>query len=270
MATRLRGQRGKSTDSETDGELAERCRNGDEWAFSQLYIRHQEAAERYAVSLCRSHHAAADAVAEAFARLLQLFNEGRGPEGEMRPYLLRMIRNLSYDEFRLTSRFQTTALDSTLTKRESGRHTPATLDELAEWSEDCAAALRALRSLPQRWQLVLWCVDVMGLPPRDLVDEFGTSAHNISALLYRAREGLRSAYLSEQAGPSRPTCRVHASRLGALVRSEVGPQEKRRLAAHLDWCPDCSSKLDLISEEARITKLVEFDDDEAVPVRKVA
>ncbi len=264
MTTERPGVQTSKLGSETDRELLRRCRNGDSSAFSELYVRHCDAAQHYAMSITRSPHAAADAASEAFIRFFALVKEGRGPEIEMRPYLLRMIRNLCYDEIRRSARLQASSIDTTPIQVHLRRQGLASLEELAEKDEDCAAALRAFHSLPQRWRLVLWNVDVLGNPPRALAGVLGTSGHNVSALLYRAREGLRSAFLSELAGQARPGCQVFASRLGAFALARMGPQERRRVTAHLVWCSACASKLEFVRQEGRTMKLIRFDDSVAV------
>jgi DNA-directed RNA polymerase specialized sigma24 family protein len=58
----------------------------------------------------------------------------------------------------------------------------------------------AMRSLPERWRKVLWYAEVMGQKPRDIAPILGIEPNAVSALLIRARAGLRSAY--EQQGGS--------------------------------------------------------------------
>lgn len=51
-----------------------------------------------------------------------------------------------------------------------------------------------MRTLPERWRIVLWHAEVQGLPPRDIAPLMGIGANAVSALLLRARAGLRAAY----------------------------------------------------------------------------
>jgi len=54
---------------------------------------------------------------------------------------------------------------------------------------------RAFASLPERWQAVLWHTEIEGARPADMAPLLGLTANSVAALAYRAREGLRQAYL---------------------------------------------------------------------------
>lgn len=56
----------------------------------------------------------------------------------------------------------------------------------------------ALQSLPARWQTVLWYSEVMEQPPRRIAPLMGITPNAVSALLRRAKTGLRTAYLKTQ------------------------------------------------------------------------
>lgn len=55
----------------------------------------------------------------------------------------------------------------------------------------------AFATLPLRWQRVLWFVEVEGLKPREAAPLLDVAPSALSALLRRARKGLREAYLVE-------------------------------------------------------------------------
>jgi DNA-directed RNA polymerase specialized sigma24 family protein len=46
----------------------------------------------------------------------------------------------------------------------------------------------ALQSLPQRWQTILWYVDVVQEPPARIGSLMGLNAHEVQTLTSRARE----------------------------------------------------------------------------------
>ena len=64
---------------------------------------------------------------------------------------------------------------------------------LREFESSAVAA--AFNSLPERWQAVLWHVDIEGMKPAAAAPFIGISPNGVSSLLIRAREGLRQAYL---------------------------------------------------------------------------
>ncbi|NLF05918.1 MAG: sigma-70 family RNA polymerase sigma factor, partial [Actinomycetales bacterium] len=55
---------------------------------------------------------------------------------------------------------------------------------------------RAFTSLPERWQAVLWYSEVEAMKPAAIAPLLGVSPNGVSALLVRAREGLRDAYVA--------------------------------------------------------------------------
>src|SRR6478736_4903154 len=81
--------------SETDVELTDRAREGAADAFDELYRRHHAQATRLARWLSPSRHDADDAVADAFAAVLQAMRNGNGPHDDFRAYLLACARNAS-------------------------------------------------------------------------------------------------------------------------------------------------------------------------------
>jgi DNA-directed RNA polymerase specialized sigma24 family protein len=62
----------------------------------------------------------------------------------------------------------------------------------------------AMRSLPERWRTVLWHAEILGQKPRDIAPVLGIEPNAVSALLIRARAGLRAAY-DQQPGHRTPT-----------------------------------------------------------------
>ena len=79
---------------------------------------------------------------------------------------------------------------------------PSTIDDPVAIALDRTLTARAFRSLPERWQSVLWYTEVEGMDPHEVAPILGMSANGVAALSYRAREGLRKAWL--QAHVSEP------------------------------------------------------------------
>jgi RNA polymerase sigma factor (sigma-70 family) len=156
-------------------------REGNDEAFGLLYARHRAVAGRVAARVLGGVEAD-DVVAEAFVAVLVQIRAGRGPTVSFRAYLLTAVRHEAARRRALLRRCEPTVdLDP------AGRTTP----DLAEQAD-----LRdAYGTLPPRWRHVLWRLDVEGVPPRELALELGVSANAVSALGYRARAGLRAAYL---------------------------------------------------------------------------
>ena len=66
------------------------------------------------------------------------------------------------------------------------------------------------------------------------------SANSVSALAYRAREGLRQAYLQmHTADLVDPDCRWTHAKLGAYVRKGLSRRDVQKVETHLDGCRKC-------------------------------
>ena len=97
----------------------------------------------------------------------------------------------------------------------------------------------AFAALPDRWQSIIWYVDIEGIPPRHVVDLVGVPSSNAaSALLLRACAGLRVAYLEALVGEAHtPEVRAH---LAALIAGAASTDELEAAARwHLERCPEC-------------------------------
>ena len=69
-------------------------------------------------------------------------------------------------------------------------------------------AADAFAQLAQRWQTVLLCTEFEGATPAMIAPQLGLTANGVAALAYRAREGLRQAYLDQYLpSQSRRGCR---------------------------------------------------------------
>ncbi len=219
-------------DGPGDAELISAVRGGDLDAYGDLFARHVGSARALARQLVNPTDAD-DLVSDAFAKVLGVIQRGGGPDVAFRAYLLTAVRRLHIDKIRANSKLHTT---DDMEKFDPG--TPFR-DTAVEGFENAAAAA-AFSSLPERWQLVLWHTEVEGQKPAEVAELLGMSANSVSALAYRAREGLRQAYLNGHAQElDDATCRWTHSHLGAYVRNGVSRRDAAKIEAHLDECRKC-------------------------------
>jgi len=236
------GPAADGTDAVDDEALIAAVRQGRTDLYGELYRRHSGTAHAYARRLARTTEDAADIVAEAFTRLLAMLRRGAGPVHEFRPYLTRTIRNIAYDRASLDRRVELTGDPAVLESAVPGS------DPLVEMAER-ARAREAFRSLPDRWQQVLWLTCVEGSTVDSACDLLGINPNALTSLAYRAREGLRQAYLQANVPPAGlPRCVPHSARLGALVRGTLGPSARRTTEAHTSECERCGRLLAELSE----------------------
>lgn len=214
-------------------------------AFGLLYDRHVDAARALARQLARSGADADDLVATAFTRLLAVLRAGRGPTEAFRAYLLTSLRHLAYDRRRDERRVDLTDDIGDVVGIDPERTIVPFADPAVAGLERTLAA-RAFATLPERWQAVLWHLEVEGDSPADIAPLFGLTANAVSALAYRAREGLRQAYLQEHLSSGSPGSahrdrrhRETQQRLGAYTRGGLARRDAIRVETHLAECAEC-------------------------------
>jgi len=223
-----------AVDERGDAELITAVRAGDVGAYGELFSRHVEAARRLARQLVSAGDVD-DLVSEAFAKVLGVLQRGGGPDLAFRAYLLTAVRRLHVDRIRATARLHST---DDLTPFDPG---VPFRDTAVEGFENATAA-KAFASLPERWQLVLWHTEVEGQRPAEVAPMLGMSPNAVSALAYRAREGLRQAYLSLHAADvSDDACARTRAELGAYVRGGLSRRDANRVEQHLRECRRCTA-----------------------------
>lgn len=239
--------------SPQDADLIDQVRDGDVSAYGALYERHVDAAYALARHLTRSPADADDLVSESFARVLGTLRAGRGPDVAFRPYLLTTVRHTAYDRSRRDRRVQPTD------EIDTAEVEPFVDPAVAELERTLAA--RAFRALPERWQAVLWYTEVENLSPAQVAPLLGLTANGITSLAYRAREGLRQAYLqvhladTDTDTEASAACHAVAGQLGAWTRSGLAGRERNRVAAHLRGCARChalAEELATVNQSLRV------------------
>ncbi|MEU5884443.1 sigma-70 family RNA polymerase sigma factor [Spirillospora sp. NPDC047279] len=222
---------------ESDADLVQAAGSGDERASGELYRRHHSAVLGYARGLVRDQHMAEDLTSEAFTRTFAALQQGAGPREACRPYLYTVVRNAAVDWAR------------------AARRTVVT-DEVAEWADGPAdempdvdeldALVRAFRSLPERWQTVLWHTIIEDEPVQKVSEVLGMEPGAVTQLAFRAREGLRQAFLAASV-EGRPECAEYIAQLAAGVR-RPGRRRSRALRQHLETCAHCRRAAEEMSD----------------------
>ena len=85
---------------------------------------------------------------------------------------------------------------------------------------------------------MLWHTEVEQETPAEVAPLLGLTPNGVAALAYRAREGLRQAYLQEHlADGADGQHRATVDRLGAWARGGLSPRQRARVDAHLATWP---------------------------------
>ncbi|MBT2512483.1 RNA polymerase sigma factor [Arthrobacter sp. ISL-30] len=224
-------------DDESEEGLLRRGGDGSLGAMTRLYADHWDAGVAFAYSLTRDLNDAEDIASLAFLKVFSAAQNGKGPSGPLRPYLYRAIRTCLADHWRRRSYEYTTDQ-----LPDSGVEDRAL--ELVESAKDHALASKALSSLPPRWQQVIWHTDVVGLRPRQIAPLLEIEANAVSALLRRARRGLREAYLVEYIRSTSPDeCHDLLPLLARAVMDSASARDSLTIRRHTRTCQDCRKAL---------------------------
>jgi RNA polymerase sigma factor (sigma-70 family) len=220
-------------DEASDPDLITMVRLGHVLAYEELFLRHRDVAARYARRIASADRAE-DLCAEAFTKVLDQLQRDHGPDVAFRAYLLTTIRTTHLNTLRSLRREVLVADHEPI-----GRMAPVIEDPDARF--DRRAALRALATLPERWQATLWMTAVEDVPIEEIGRRLGISASAVSSLAARARAGLRRAYLAEHLlEPSQPDCRRLVALLPGYLRRSLTARRHEQAEAHLHGCGRCS------------------------------
>ncbi|NTW42067.1 MAG: sigma-70 family RNA polymerase sigma factor, partial [Cellulomonadaceae bacterium] len=228
---------GHAWDLSSDAELITAVRSGEGAAFGVLYERHAGAARTVARQYSNSEADAEDAVAEAFSRVFSAIQGGGGPDVAFRAYLFTVLRRVAMERVESGRRAQPTDDVGTF---EAAFGSAESTEEPAMAGFERGIVSQAYSSLPERWQAVLWYTEVEGLSAAEIAPVLGLTANGVAALAYRAREGLRQAYLQQHlAAPTSEACTLVNSKLGSYVRGGLAKRETALVESHLEECGAC-------------------------------
>lgn len=223
----------------SDADLVAEVRSGNEEASGELFRRHYDAALGFAIKLAGAT-LAPDLVSDAFAKVFAVLRRGGGPDVSFRPYLLTTVRRTHIDHLRRTRR----EVPVDLVEEFAGGQAGLVLVDDPDARFETNAILRAFRSLPERWQTALWLAVVEKEPLERVAQHLGMNANSVAALSFRAREGLRRAYLAEHLrGVEDPDCRATLEQLAQRVRGKLPRRRDHEVAEHLDECLVCTGAL---------------------------
>jgi len=227
------GSGGSTIDAKSsDAELLHLLRIGNTEAYTELWRRHVRAALRVGRRVAPGQ--AEDLVSESFLAVYQqVTTTDCGPESAFRAYLFTVMRNTAV-------RWQ-----------KAGRlvETDPDLDDIVfenglSWVEDreeSADLLAAFEDMPERWQRVLWLSEVEDVGRGDIAAHLGIKPNAVSALLKRARAGLRLSWLTQQVPEPLRSDPEHVAMLlpplmlhGKL--KELAPRQQQ----HLTACRRCA------------------------------
>lgn len=195
MPTGTRERAGRTVDDLRllcDGDLVGLARGGESTAFVVLFARHRAAALGFA----RGHYGesrADDLVSEAFLRILGAVRRGGGPGQAFRPYLYVTIRHLAQRPGPAATHEVCVDPQALVGTADESR-----VEGADPGSVEVETIRRAFADLPERWQVALWHSAVEQEPLEVIGRRLGLKPTAVASLTYRARNGLREAFLAHQ------------------------------------------------------------------------
>jgi len=213
-----------------DAALLDGVRSGDRQAFAELWARHWRAGLRAAQAFSDLADPE-DLVTEAYTQIFGSLREGKGPSGAFRPYLYGTIRNLAM-------RARRGAIPTAVGTDPDSVPSDSTSTAAVERALDRSLTATAFRSLPERWQAVLWYTEVERMSPAQAAPLLALSPNAVSALAYRARGALRAAWLQGHVADTAvdDTCRETLLRIGEYAQGTLTERQERAVRAHLRTC----------------------------------
>ena len=172
--------------------LIVKAQRGDVQAFNRLVIIYQDAVYNVAYRVAGEPDLAADATQEAFISAFHNLDSFKG--GSFKAWLMRIVTNACYDEFRRRKRRPLSSLDEISEINESAPVLSS--DELGpeahqQQAELVAAIERCLHDLPDDQRVAAVLCDVEGYDYNEIAEIMSTSLGTVKSRISRARSKLR-------------------------------------------------------------------------------
>ena len=224
---------------ESDEQLTDRARSGDQSAFGELYRRHRKAAESAAWVPPAIEDRGRRRRLRRVHRCPLGVAEWPGTADNFRRYLLACVRNGCRQRRHRTVPLTDERLDRFAPDEHQDRRGPV-LEDPEQYVEADTVA-RAFASLAPRWQHTLWLTEVEQRPTRELGERMNLSPNAAAALAHRARQAFAVAYLAEHIGAVAGTeCIRSAPLLAGYVRGQLGAESTLEVERHLVRCSTCA------------------------------
>lgn len=184
--------------------LIQQAKTGDLNAFNRLVLEYQSQVFNVAFRIMGDRQAADDMTQETFISAFKAMKRFRG--GSFRAWLLRILRNACYDEFRRRKRRPTTPLDSLAPLSDAPEPESTSVleaqDENPEQasvrSEQVRAIEACIQELPEEYRMAAILVDVQGYDYKEASEALGKPLGTIKSRVSRARARLRDCLRSRR------------------------------------------------------------------------
>lgn len=179
--------------------LIESAKQGDVSAFNRLVLAYQQIAYNVAYRILGNEEGALDATQDAFLRGYRALVQFRG--GSFKAWMLRIVTNCCYDQFRAKQRRPTTPLNDIV---EDDEHSQLLEDPdespeaYVERRELDVLIQDALGTLPREQRVVVVLSDIQGLSYDEMARATSVSLGTVKSRLSRGRAKMRDYLLSRK------------------------------------------------------------------------
>ena len=184
----------------TEKELISRAQKGNQDAFGQLVLTHQNKVFTLCVHMLGSREEAEDMAQEAFLKAWRSLDGFHG-ESSFATWMHRLTTNLCLDHLRKQTRRQNVAVAVSLDDEEAVFAEPADPgsdpQRELEKRERQRAVEKALRELPEHHRRALVMREVSGLSYQEIADALALDLGTVKSRIARAREALRKRLLED-------------------------------------------------------------------------
>lgn len=181
-------------------ELISKAKRGDQDAFGQLVLAHQNKVYSLCVHLLGSREEAEDMAQEAFLKAWRSLDSFLG-ESSFSTWMHRLTTNLCLDHLRKQARRQNISVAASLDDEEAAIPEPAgqTGDphEALERGERRRALAKGLRELPEHYRRPLVMREVGGMSYQEIAAALELDLGTVKSRIARAREALRKILLRD-------------------------------------------------------------------------
>src|SRR4051794_884056 len=190
-----RQQMQNHTETASDHELVEQCKQGDQEAFGELVSRYHSAVLKVALSIVRDRQDAEDEVQNAFWKAYEHIGQFN-KDAKFSTWLTRIVVNQCLMKLRRTRRTRYTYIDDVLVGEEivsldlkDGRQTP---EQALGRAEVAGVLYEEIRRTPPLLRNVFLLRDVEQRPMPEVAELLGISVAAAKSRLLRARTELRT------------------------------------------------------------------------------
>ena len=186
--------------AETEKDLIRRVKNGDQDAFGQLVLTHQNKVYTLCVHMVTNREEAEDLAQEAFLKAWRSLNSFQ-EESSFATWMHRLTTNVCLDHLRKQARRQNISTAVSLDDEESGWTEPVdhTQDpqRRLEQREQRELLAKALNELPEHHRRLIIMREVSGLSYQEIADALDADLGTVKSGISRARERLRKILLRD-------------------------------------------------------------------------